>query len=51
MTRYGNLYLKLAKKSMEKGSDYAKNEILRLDRMLEKVIDHIFVWYHECIWD
>ncbi|ESW35323.1 hypothetical protein PHAVU_001G225600 [Phaseolus vulgaris] len=34
--RYGNLYLKLAKKSMEKGSDYAKNEILRLDRMLEK---------------
>ncbi|KAK7379184.1 hypothetical protein VNO80_04637 [Phaseolus coccineus] len=36
--RYGNLYLKLAKKSMEKGSDYAKNEILRLDRLLEKSI-------------
>ncbi|CAJ1869196.1 unnamed protein product [Sphenostylis stenocarpa] len=36
--RYGNLYLKLAKKSMEQGSDYAKNEILRLDRMLEKSI-------------
>ncbi|WVZ07765.1 hypothetical protein V8G54_021111 [Vigna mungo] len=36
--RYGNLYLKLAKKSMEKGTDYAKNEILRLDRMLEKSI-------------
>ncbi|BAT86113.1 probable protein disulfide-isomerase A6 [Vigna umbellata] len=36
--RYGSLYLKLAKKSMEKGTDYAKNEILRLDRMLEKSI-------------
>ncbi|QCD98421.1 probable protein disulfide-isomerase A6 isoform X2 [Vigna unguiculata] len=36
--RYGSLYLKLAKKSMEKGTDYANNEILRLDRMLEKSI-------------
>ncbi|XP_020212395.1 probable protein disulfide-isomerase A6 [Cajanus cajan] len=36
--RYGNLYLKLAKKGMEKGADYAKNEIQRLDRMLEKSI-------------
>ncbi|XP_022637839.1 probable protein disulfide-isomerase A6 isoform X2 [Vigna radiata var. radiata] len=34
--RYGSLYLKLPKKSMEKGTNYAKNEILRLDRMLEK---------------
>ncbi|WVY94228.1 hypothetical protein V8G54_033316 [Vigna mungo] len=37
--RYGSLYLKLAKKSMEKGTNYAKNEILRLDHMLEKMDD------------
>ena len=36
--RYGNLYLKLAKSSMEKGADYAKNEIQRLEGMLRKVI-------------
>uniref|UniRef100_A0A0R0ERR6 protein disulfide-isomerase n=1 Tax=Glycine max TaxID=3847 RepID=A0A0R0ERR6_SOYBN len=34
--RHGDLYLKLAKKGMEKGADYAKNEIQRLERMLEK---------------
>jgi len=44
MARYGSLYLKLAKKSMEKGTDYANNEILRLDRMLEKVIDHFLMF-------
>lgn len=49
-TRYGNLYLKLAKNSMEKGTDYAKNEIQRLERMLEKVIHYIFhVQYLEYI--
>lgn len=42
-TRHGDLYLKLAKKGMEKGADYAKNEIQRLERMLEKVIYHIFM--------
>ncbi|RDY09384.1 hypothetical protein CR513_06247 [Mucuna pruriens] len=36
--RHGNIYLKLAKKGMEKGADYAKNEIQRLERMLEKSI-------------
>lgn len=35
--RHGKIYLKAAKSYMGKGSDYAKNEILRLDRMLEKV--------------
>lgn len=39
--RHGSLYLKLAKNSMEKGPDYAKNEIQRLERMLEKVIKEI----------
>ncbi|KAK6911638.1 Thioredoxin domain, partial [Dillenia turbinata] len=34
--RYGNIYLKAAKSSIEKGSDYAKNEIQRLERMLDK---------------
>lgn len=29
---------------MEKGTDYANNEILRLDRMLEKVIDHFLMF-------
>lgn len=42
-TRHGDLYLKLAKKGIEKGADYAKNEIQRLERMLEKVIHHIFL--------
>lgn len=36
--RHGDLYLKLAKKGMAKGADYAKNEIQRLERMLEKSI-------------
>ncbi|KAL3030290.1 hypothetical protein AAZX31_03G212100 [Glycine max] len=36
--RHGDLYLKLAKKGIEKGADYAKNEIQRLERMLEKSI-------------
>ncbi|KAJ1417172.1 Thioredoxin-like superfamily [Sesbania bispinosa] len=36
--RYGNIYLKLAKNSMEKGAGYAKNEIQRIERMLEKSI-------------
>ncbi|CAI9781733.1 unnamed protein product [Fraxinus pennsylvanica] len=36
--RYGKIYVKAAKSWMEKGSDYAKNEIQRLDRMLAKSI-------------
>ena len=36
-TRYGKIYTKVAKKCMEKGADYAKNEIQRLERMLSKV--------------
>ncbi|KAK7337696.1 hypothetical protein VNO77_18281 [Canavalia gladiata] len=36
--RHGSIYLKLAKNSMEKGADYTKNEIQRLERMLEKSI-------------
>jgi len=36
--RYGKIYLKVSKKYLEKGSDYAKNEIQRLERLLEKVI-------------
>ncbi|TKY61559.1 disulfide-isomerase A6 [Spatholobus suberectus] len=36
--RHGDLYLKLAKKGMDKGADYTKNEIQRLERMLEKSI-------------
>ncbi|XP_022899211.1 probable protein disulfide-isomerase A6 [Olea europaea var. sylvestris] len=36
--RYGKIYVKAAKSCMEKGSDYAKNEIQRLDRMLAKSI-------------
>ncbi|XP_065860391.1 probable protein disulfide-isomerase A6 [Euphorbia lathyris] len=37
-TRHGKIYLTAAKKCMEKGSDYAKKEIERLQRMLEKSI-------------
>ncbi|KAL4370257.1 hypothetical protein S83_018368 [Arachis hypogaea] len=37
--RYGKLYLKLAKNCMEKGKEYAKNEVQRLERMLEKSIN------------
>ncbi|GMH10430.1 hypothetical protein Nepgr_012271 [Nepenthes gracilis] len=36
--RYGKIYLKAAKNCMEKGTDYAKNEIQRLERMLTKAI-------------
>ncbi|XP_010914538.1 probable protein disulfide-isomerase A6 [Elaeis guineensis] len=36
--RFGKTYLKAAKSCIEKGSDYAKNEIERLQRMLEKSI-------------
>ncbi|GMP63830.1 hypothetical protein CsSME_00025361 [Camellia sinensis var. sinensis] len=36
--RYGKIYLKAAKSCMEKGADYANNEIQRLDRMLKKAI-------------
>lgn len=35
--RYGKIYVKAAKSSLEKGSDYAKNEVLRLERILAKV--------------
>ncbi|KAK7392261.1 hypothetical protein VNO78_20693 [Psophocarpus tetragonolobus] len=37
-SRYGKIYLKAAKNYMEKGSDYAKNEIQRLQRILDKSI-------------
>ncbi|XP_062143972.1 probable protein disulfide-isomerase A6 [Alnus glutinosa] len=37
-TRYGKMYLKAAKNCMEKGADYAQNEIQRLERILEKPI-------------
>ncbi|XP_010931733.1 probable protein disulfide-isomerase A6 [Elaeis guineensis] len=36
--RYGKTYLKAAKSCIDKGSDYAKNEIERLQRMLDKSI-------------
>ncbi|KAG6704078.1 hypothetical protein I3842_07G118200 [Carya illinoinensis] len=36
--RYGRIYLKAAKSCMHKGADYAKNEIQRLQRLLEKSI-------------
>ncbi|KAK9206960.1 hypothetical protein WN943_017243 [Citrus x changshan-huyou] len=35
--RHGKIYLKVAKNYMDKGSDYAKKEIDRLQRMLDKV--------------
>ncbi|CAI9103502.1 OLC1v1001999C2 [Oldenlandia corymbosa var. corymbosa] len=35
--RYGKIYVKAAKSCMDKGADYAKNEIQRLERMLSKV--------------
>ncbi|CAA7398359.1 unnamed protein product [Spirodela intermedia] len=37
--RYGKVYLKAAKSTVEKGADYAKKEIDRLQRMLEKSIN------------
>jgi len=36
--RYGRIYLKAAKSCMHKGADYAKNEIQRLQRLLDKSI-------------
>ncbi|KAL9385076.1 hypothetical protein Peur_022086 [Populus x canadensis] len=36
--RYGKIYSKAAKNCMAKGADYAKNEIERLQRMLQKTI-------------
>ncbi|KAF3646124.1 putative protein disulfide-isomerase A6 [Capsicum annuum] len=42
--RYGKIYLKVAKTSMEKGVDYANNEIQRLERMLaKKLISLLYV--------
>lgn len=41
--RYGKIYLKTAKNYLEKGSDYAKKEIQRLERILEKVIFYLQV--------
>ncbi|XP_073008625.1 protein disulfide isomerase-like 2-2 [Typha latifolia] len=39
--RYGKVYLKAAKSILDKGADYAKNEIERLQRMLEKSISPV----------
>ncbi|KAJ7973285.1 putative Protein disulfide isomerase [Quillaja saponaria] len=36
--RYGKIYVKSAKSCMEKGADYAKNEIIRLEHILAKSI-------------
>ncbi|KAK9280835.1 hypothetical protein L1049_003725 [Liquidambar formosana] len=36
--RYGKIYLKVAKNCIEKGADYAKKEIDRLQRILDKSI-------------
>ncbi|KAG6427339.1 hypothetical protein SASPL_111581 [Salvia splendens] len=36
--RYGKIYVKAAKSCMDKGSEYAKNEILRLERIVSKSI-------------
>lgn len=38
--RYGKIYLKSAKSCLEKGADYPKKEINRLQRMLDKVTVH-----------
>ena len=35
--RHGKIYLKIAKKCLEKGSGYAAKEADRLQRVLEKV--------------
>ncbi|KAE8703585.1 putative protein disulfide-isomerase A6 [Hibiscus syriacus] len=37
-TRYGKIYLKAAKSCLEKGADYPKKEIERLQRILDKSI-------------
>lgn len=39
--KYGKIYLKAAKTSLDKGADYAKNEIQRLERMLAKAISPV----------
>ncbi|GAB2287287.1 Protein disulfide-isomerase like 2-1, variant 2 [Dionaea muscipula] len=39
--RYGKIYIKAAKNSLEKGADYATNEIQRLERMLLKAISPV----------
>ncbi|KDP23408.1 hypothetical protein JCGZ_23241 [Jatropha curcas] len=39
--RYGKIYLKGAKNCVEKGADYPKKEIQRLERMLEKSISEV----------
>lgn len=36
--RYGKIYLKAAKSQIDKGADYAQNEIQRLERILKKAI-------------
>nr|XP_043625466.1 probable protein disulfide-isomerase A6 [Erigeron canadensis] len=36
-TRYGKVYVKVAKTSLSKGNDYAKNEIQRLQRILATI--------------
>lgn len=41
LARYGKIYLKAAKSCMEKGSDYAKNEVERLQRILDKSINQV----------
>ncbi|WCJ43032.1 Protein disulfide isomerase-like 2-2 [Euphorbia peplus] len=40
-TRYGKIYLKAAKNCVEKGGDYPKKEIQRIDRILEKSISGV----------
>ena len=35
--RYGKIYLKIAKSCLNKGGDYTKNEIQRLESILSKV--------------
>ncbi|KAF7818157.1 putative protein disulfide-isomerase A6 [Senna tora] len=39
--RHGKIYSKAAKNFMEKGSDYAKNEVQRLQRLLDKSINTV----------
>ena len=35
---FGKIYVKAAKRTIEKGEDYAKNELERLERILEKSV-------------
>ncbi|CAI0446640.1 unnamed protein product [Linum tenue] len=39
--KYGEIYVKSARSCMQKGSDYPKNEIQRLERLLEKSISEV----------